>query len=166
MGGQTYEWMDMQYMCIDMQKLWFSNGFSNFYKSITNRRTNRRTDRWTNRRIDGPSYRDAIAASKKHLDIKIFRVMQKNWKGFLKNFKKNTKSYIKRFQEERRDEFREDKNYSVNNDDEVTKWRGNRILVRCCCLSRLPFAALETMFSFILMSVLLSGREWAGKRHK
>ena len=49
MGGQTYEWMDMQYMCIDMQK---NNRFCDFYKSITNRQEDRLTNRPTDRRTD------------------------------------------------------------------------------------------------------------------
>ena len=36
LGGQTNEWMDMQCMCIDMQKSIISNRFCNFYNGIYN----------------------------------------------------------------------------------------------------------------------------------
>ena len=54
MGGQTNKWMDMQYMCMDMQKTMIFQQI--FTKALrTDRRTNGPTDQWT----DIPSYRDA-----------------------------------------------------------------------------------------------------------
>ena len=49
----------------------FPIDFAIFTKALrtdgpTDRRTDRRTDQQTDRRTDKPSYRDAIAASKKH----------------------------------------------------------------------------------------------------
>ena len=44
MGGQTNALMDMQYMCIKMQKTMIFQQFYDFYKSITDRPMNRRTD--------------------------------------------------------------------------------------------------------------------------
>ena len=66
MGGQTYEWMDMQYMCIDMQKNNdFPIDFAIFTKALqTNQPTDQTTDQQTDQQMDIPSYRDAVAASK------------------------------------------------------------------------------------------------------
>ena len=51
MGGQTNEWMDMQCMCIDMQKTFFIR-FCNFYDSIMDEQTDRQRDQQT----DKPSH--------------------------------------------------------------------------------------------------------------
>ena len=47
MGGQSNEWMDMQCMCIDMQKQSFSTDFEFLTKYYG------RTDRPTDRQMDG-----------------------------------------------------------------------------------------------------------------
>ena len=53
MGGQTNEWIDMQYMCIDMQKNDdFPIDFAIFTKAL-------RTDRPTDRPTDGPTNRQS-----------------------------------------------------------------------------------------------------------
>ena len=59
MGRQTNEWMDMQYMCIDMQKTIIFQQILQFLQKHYGR-----TDQPTDRPTDKPSYRDAIAASK------------------------------------------------------------------------------------------------------
>ena len=72
MGGQTYEWIDMQYMRIDMQKTMIFQKILRFLQKHygptngpTDGPTDRRTHGPTDRRTDIPSYRDAVAASKK-----------------------------------------------------------------------------------------------------
>ena len=60
-GGQTNEWIDMQYMCIDMQKKdVFLIDFAIFTKALrTNRRTDGPTDQPTDRPTDEAAFRVA-----------------------------------------------------------------------------------------------------------
>ena len=51
MDRQNNEWLDMQCMCIDMQKTFFIR-FCNFYDSIMDERTDRQRDQQT----DKPSH--------------------------------------------------------------------------------------------------------------
>ena len=64
LGRQTNEWIDMQYMCIEMQQTMIFQQILRFLQKHYGP-TDGPTDRRTNRRTDIPSYRDAIAASKK-----------------------------------------------------------------------------------------------------
>ena len=52
MGRQTIEWIDMQYMCIDMQETIIYQWILQFLHKHYGR-TDRRTNRWTNRQTDG-----------------------------------------------------------------------------------------------------------------
>ena len=78
MGKQTNEWMDMQYMCIDMQETIIFQWILRFLQKHYGR-TDQQTDQQTDQRTDKPSYRDAIAASKKtHFSRhpqKVFKIM-------------------------------------------------------------------------------------------
>ena len=67
----------------------FSIGFAIFTKALrTNQRTNQRTDRQTDRRTDIPSYRDAIAASKKwdHGQPPHMQFYEYHWRIFLEGY--------------------------------------------------------------------------------
>ena len=64
MGGLTNEWMDMQYMFIDMQKaMIFQNILQFLQKHYL--QTNGTTNGPMDQRTDIPSYKDAIATSKR-----------------------------------------------------------------------------------------------------
>ena len=70
MGGQTNEWVDIQYICIGIQKTIIFQYIFQFLQKHrrTDRPTDGRTDQPTDRRTDKPSYRDAIAASKNNME--------------------------------------------------------------------------------------------------
>ena len=54
MGGQTNEWIDMQYMCIDMQKTMIFQWILRFLQKHYGP-TDQPTDQPTDRRTDGPT---------------------------------------------------------------------------------------------------------------